>query len=251
MWRRVRHQFSISAPRMAVRTHLPWPWRAALLLALVAIVGGMWWWGYDFGQFFSGFNRKEIEARIESLTTENAKLAGEAAGLRAHNSEFESELAMTRGSQATLSRQGQELAQENAQLKEELAFLQKLVADSSKLTGVSIQRLSAARERDDAWHYSLLLVRGGNPRDEFQGQVTLQAALGVPSPGDGAPRPVTLTLPDDQPETAAPLMLRFKYYQRLEGTFRVPPGARLTGLTARVFENGAATARATRTLTNP
>ena len=236
---------------MAVRTHLSWPWRAALLLALAATVGGMWWWGFDFGQIFSGFNRKETEARLETLTTENAKLTGEAATLRARNSELESELAMTRGSQATLTRQGQELAQENAQIKEELAFLQKLVADSSKLTGVSVQRLSAERESDDAWHYSLLLVRGGNPRDEFQGQVTLQATLGVVTPGGAAPRFVTVTLPDDQPESAAPLALRFKYYQRLEGTLKVPPGARLVSMTAKVFENGVAMPRATRTLTNP
>jgi len=56
-WRRVRRHFSISAPRMAVRTHLPWPWRAAIAASLLALVGGMWWWGFDFGQIFGGFNR--------------------------------------------------------------------------------------------------------------------------------------------------------------------------------------------------
>jgi hypothetical protein len=251
IWRRVRHQFSISAPRMAVRTHLPWPWRAAVLLALVATVAGMWWWGFDFGQIFSGFDRKETEARLVALTEENVKLNGEAAGLRARNSELESELAMTRGSQATLTRQSQELAQENSQIKEELAFLQKLVVDSNKLAGVAIQRLTAERERDDTWRYSLLLVRGGSPRDEFQGQVSLQATLAAVTAGGAAPRQITVNLPEDQPATAAPLALRFKYYQRVEGTFQVPPGAKLASLTARVFEGGATSPRATRTLTNP
>ena len=49
---------------MAVRTHLPWPWRAAILAALVVLVAGMWWWGFDFGQIFGGFNRKAIESRL-------------------------------------------------------------------------------------------------------------------------------------------------------------------------------------------
>ena len=89
IWRRVRHHFSISAPRMAVRTHLPWPWRAALGLAIVAIIAGMWWWGFDFGQIFSGFNRKEIEAQLATLEADNAKLArrgGHAAGAGRPNS---------------------------------------------------------------------------------------------------------------------------------------------------------------------
>ena len=59
----------------------------------------------------------------------------------------------------------------------------------------------------------------------------------------------TLTLPDDQPDSHAPLTLRFKYYQRIEGTLALPPGARLQSLTARAYEDGNATPRATRSLT--
>ena len=71
---------------------------------------------------------------------------------------------------------------ENAQLKEELAFLQKLVSDSSKQVGLQIQRLAVERDGDDMWRYSLLIVRGGSPKDEFEGKSSLQAAL-TPVPG--------------------------------------------------------------------
>ena len=98
---------------------------------------------------------------------------------------------MTAGAQATLSKQALELMAENTQLKEELSFLQKLVADSNKQGGLSIARLTVERERDDAWHYSVLVVRGGNPRDEFEGALTLQASVqpaggGGRGPADGA-----------------------------------------------------------------
>ena len=49
---------------MAVRSRLPWPWRVVAGIVVVAVIGGMWWWGFDFGQFFGGVNRPEIEARI-------------------------------------------------------------------------------------------------------------------------------------------------------------------------------------------
>jgi hypothetical protein len=250
LWRRLRQHFSIDAPRMAVRSHLPWPWRAVVGVALLAIVGGMWWWGFDFGQILGGFNRKEVDAKLVALETEAETLRTDAAQLRARSSRLESELAMTQGAQATLTRQAAELSSENTQLKEELAFLQKLVADSNKATGLSIQRLAVERERDDVWHFSLLVVRGGNPRDEFEGTVSLQAAL-APAPGTAAVRPAVLALPEDQPDVAPALKLRFKYYQRLEGSFRVPPGAMVRSLTARAFESGQAVPRATRNAAAP
>jgi hypothetical protein len=91
--------------------------------------------------------------------------------------EQETELAMASGKEATLSKQALELSAENAQLKEELAFLQQLVADSSKQVGLSIQRLTVERESDDSWRYRILLVRGGSPKEEFIGNVTMQVTL--------------------------------------------------------------------------
>ena len=247
-WRRVRQHFGISAPRMAVRAHLPWWGRGALLAALLAIIGGMWWWGFDFGQIFGGFNRKEVEARLVALEAESAKLRTEATELRARNSTLESELGMTRGAQETLSKQSTELSGENAQLKEELAFLQKLVSDSSKQTGLTIQRLSAERDNDDMWHYNLLVVRGGSPKDEFEGNMVLQVGLTPVAGAAPGTRGMTLTLPEDQPETRSALGLKFKYYQRLEGRFRIPAGMRVTSISARAFESGQNGPRATRTL---
>jgi hypothetical protein len=247
-WRRVRRSFGISAPRMAVRTHLPWWGRSAVVITLVAIIAGMWWWGFDFGQIFGGFNRKEVEAKLLTLETENTKLKAEGTELRARNSTLDSELAMARGSAEAQQKQSVELSGENAQLKDELAFLQKLVSDSSKQIGLQMQRLSVERDSDEMWHYNLLVVRGGSPKDEFEGNVIIQATL---APAPGAPagtHGMILTLPDDQPEAKAALNLKFKYYQRVEGRFRVPPGMRVTAVTARAFESGQANARATRTL---
>jgi hypothetical protein len=242
-WRRVRQHFGISAPRMAVRTHLPWWGRGAILAALLAVIAGMWWWGFDFGQIFGGFNRKEVEQRLATLETDAARFRAESIELRARNSTLESELAMTKGTQDGLSRQLTELSGENAQLKEELAFLQKLVSDSSKTVGLQIQRIVVEPDGDDTWRYSLLIVRGGSPKDEFVGKVALQANV----TGGEAPARI-IHLPEDDPDTASALLLKFKYYQRVEGRFRVPPGARVTSVAVRAYETGQEAPRATRSL---
>jgi len=249
-WRRVRQQFSIDAPRMAVRSRLPWPWRAVVGATLLAVIAGMWWWGFDFGQIFGVVARRETEARIAALEAENEGLRAESAQLRSKTTQQEIELAMTSGAQASLSKQAQELSTENAQIKEELAFLQKLVADSNRQVGLSIQRLSVERERDDAWHYSVLLVRGGGPKDDFEGSVTLQATVQPTTPG-GATRPAIVSLPDEEPGSIAALKVKFKYYQRLEGSIPVPQGSVVHAVTVRVFESGQASPRATRSLVIP
>jgi hypothetical protein len=250
-WRRMRLHFGISAPRMAVRTHLSWPWRAALVATLIAIVAGMWWWGFDFGQVLGGMNRRETEARIATLETEATQLRNEAAQLRASSSRLESELAMREGAQTALSKQAAELQNENSQLKEDLVFLQKLVADSNKQVGLSIQRLAVERVRDDLFRYSMLVVRGGNPAADFDGSLAMQVTVQPAPTGGGLARPVVLSLPDEQPDLAAALKLNFKYYQRVEGTFRVSPGAQVRSVTARAFEDGQANPRATRSLDFP
>jgi hypothetical protein len=154
---------------------------------------------------------------------------------------------MSRGAEQALAQQVAELAAENVQLKDETTFLQKLVADSSN-QGLSIPKFSIDREGDSTYRYSLIVVRGGNPRGEFEGHVWLQAEL---TPDAPATTGQTVTLPEDQPDSKAALLLKFKYYQRVEGTLRVPPGLKLTALTAKAYENGNATPRVTRTLMNP
>jgi hypothetical protein len=251
LWRRVRQHFGISAPRMAVRTALSWPWRALAVVTLLVVIGGMWWWGFDFGQIFGGFNRREVEAKLAAIETEAVQLRAEVAELRVKSTALDSELGIAKGAEATLGKQVRELQSENSQLKEELVFLQKLVADSNKQVGLQIQRLSVERLRDDQFRYSLLVVRGGNPTAAFEGHLTLAATVIPPATAGATPRPTVTALPDDQPDTAAPLKLNFKYYQRVEGSFRVPPGSQLRSLTARAFEDGQASPRATRSLNLP
>ena len=97
------------------------------------------------------------------------------------------------------------------------------------------------------WRYSVLIVRGGSPKDEFVGNVVLRATIGNAAPGTDVPTRV-IQLPEDEPEAIPTLKLKFKYYQRVEGRFRVPPGTRVVAVAVRAYESGQNMPRATRTL---
>jgi hypothetical protein len=244
----VRRDLGIGAPRLAVRAPRS-RWTALVaVLAVALVLTGLWWAGYDFGGLAGGPNRRDLEARIATLEGDAARAKSESTELRTRNSELETELAMTRGTQEALTRQASELAAENAQVKEELAFLQKLFADTKGPGGVTITRLTAERDSAEQLRYALLVVRGGSG-DDYKGSVVLQATVVPADPSSAAVQ--TVTLPDDQPEAAGTLKLRFKYYQRVEGVLRLPTGTRVTALTARVYEDGSTMPRATRTLSIP
>jgi hypothetical protein len=240
--RRVRQTFGISAPRMAVKTRLSWRWRLPAIVGVLTLVAGMWWWGFDFGKLPAGFDRDAVAPPEAPTEPDVAAIRAENARLSSRVVELESDLNVARGAQETLSRQALELQNENTQMKEELAFLRKLFSDTGKPGSLTIQRLSAEKDREDVYRFSMLVVRGGNPSHEFSGRLSLLASVAA----DG--RSVTLTLPDDQPDTAAALTLKFKYYQRVEGTFHIPAGGQLRSLQARVLESGQSTPKATRSL---
>ena len=250
VWRRVARHFSISAPRMAVRTHLGWPWKALSWLLLAGVIGGMWWWGFDFGQILGGFNRQEIEQRMATLQADAATAQAEATSLRARNAELESDLAMMRGLQGTLARQVADRERDNAAMKEEVNFLQAFFDGASK-PGLTIQRVAVDSNGSEVARYSVLVVRGGNPKQDFEGHVALAVDL-APAGGaaEGAARR-TLQVPAVVGPGPHPLALKFKYYQRLEGTFPIPAGYAVRAVTAHAYEAGSASPRATRALTLP
>ena len=87
--RRLRHTFGISAPRMTVRTHLSWRWKIPAIVALLSLVVGMWWWGFDFGQLLGGSNRGEVAEKRGKLENDVAQFREENAKLRARAAQLD------------------------------------------------------------------------------------------------------------------------------------------------------------------
>ena len=67
---------------------------------------------------------------------------------------------------------------------------------------------------------------------EFQG--TLQFVLNL----EQGERKLVLTLPAENEKNVKEYQVNFKYFQRVEGTFKVAPDAVVKSLQIRVFENG-------------
>jgi hypothetical protein len=243
--RQLRKHFGVSAPKLSVKTHVAWPWRALGIGCALAIVGWMVWTGFDAGRLLGGFYKSEAEERRTQLEAQVGTLSEENRKFLSRVTRLESEAQMAKGAQDSLTRQALALQTENTQLKEELSYLQQLVAGNSKEGAITVQRASVERDGPERIRVRMLVVQGGARGVPFTGQLS----IGLELQQEG--RHQHLNLPDEQPETAMALKLNFTYYQRIDVAVKVAQEATVRTLQARVFQAGSGQPRVTQTMNLP
>jgi hypothetical protein len=231
--RALQRKFGISAPRVAVRAHVPWYWRWLGYVALGAVVVGVGWTTYDYGMELAGFRQSEAARAHAKLQEEIKQRASENAELRSQVTAAERQMQIERATYGDLAKQVKSLSDENAALREDLAFFQSLMTVGGKEGALSVNRFRVQPEAlPGEYRYRLLLVQTGQRVKEFQGK--LQFVLNLQQ-GD---RKFVLTLPAEGEKDVKEYEVSFKFFQRVEGTFKVAPGAVVKSLQVRVFENG-------------
>ncbi len=235
--KRFRQRFGISAPRMTVQTHVAWYWRMLGLVVVLSCSFALAAWIYDAGRRFAGFDSSEAQQELSQLRENIGKLTKEAEGLRASVNASESKLQIERTAQTQLARQVKAMEDENARLKEDLAFFENLIPSEHRDNTLLINRFRVdAGALPGEFRYRLLLLQGGRRDKPFQGSLQLLVTL------QEGNKDAIITLPEAG--AAQVYKISFKYFQRVEGTFRVAPGAHVKMVRVRIFEDGSSQARA-------
>lgn len=239
---KLRQRFGIAAPKVSVRTHVPWYLRWLVLAVLVAFSAALAAWMYEAGRRYSGFDRGEAETALAATRRELDAARAELERLRALANAADSKLSIERTAQQKLAQQIRALEGDNARLREELAIFESMLSsDSAAAASVSIVRFKV--EPDAApgeYRYRLLLLAPSTRRTrDFQGRYELVVGL------TEAGRSAMMTFPGSTDSEAAGFRLAFKHFQRVEGTFKVNPKARPESVQVRVYETGTEHPRAT------
>lgn len=236
--KKFRQRFGISAPRMTVQTHVAWYWRMLGLVVVLSCSFALAAWMYDAGRRFAGFDRSEAEQELSLLREAVGRLSQETAVLRAGVNASESKLQIERSAQTQLGKQVKALEDENARLKEDLAFFENLIPSEHRDNTLLINRFRVdPGALPGEFRYRLLLLQGGRRDKPFQGNLQLLVTL------QQGGKDAIITLPEEG--AAQAYKISFKYFQRVEGTFRVSADARVKMVQVRIFETGSAQVRAT------
>ncbi len=235
--------FGISAPRMDVRAAIPWYVRWLGLIALALVILMLSRVAYDFGKKFAGFDQSEADSEVQRLGASNAKMQQELERLRGERPQSERQLQMERATYTDLVKQMKTLTEENAGLKEDLAFFQTLMPSGGKEGGVAVNRFLVQNDAlPGEYRYRLLLTQSGQRTKDFQGRLEFVVNLQQDN------KKIIMTLPPEDDKDGKGYKLNFRFYQRVESTFRVAPNAVVKSIQVRVFENGSGEPRLTQTV---
>jgi len=234
---KLRQRFGITAPKVAVRMHLPWYLRWLAILALLAAGGILSFAIYDatvgFGWRERSAQQQERAALLSALETARAELERR----RFSSDAAESRLSIERTAQQKLAQQVRSLEMENAKLREDLAIFETMLSGGSRGgSPLAIRRFTVEPLAKGEYRYRLIVLASGAARSAFRGRYELLVRTG----GTGR----IMTVPDPAGSAAASFVLEFKHFQRVDGTFQVPEPARAESVEVRVYEAGSGQVRA-------
>jgi hypothetical protein len=228
-WKLLRRRLSISAPRMNVRSQLPWPLRWAALALMLGFSGAIALWAFEFGRDIAGLDR-DARSEVARLRDEAVRLRDERDRAQAIANTAESLLKAEQAAQQHLAQQLRQAESEVLSLREDLGFFERLLpagSDGLALRGVQVEPLEPGQLR-----LRMLVMQSGKGA-EFRGryEVTLTGTL------DGRP----WSAPADAKA------LSVKQYARIEGLIEHPPHAVVKTVQVRVSDNNGGV-RATQTV---
>lgn len=236
-------RFGITAQRMAVRAHVPWYWRVLTLAAFGVILVGVAWATYQYGMELAGFRQSESARELGRLREDLRQRDAALAEMKSSVAASERQRQIDRATYGDLERQVKTLSAENAALREDLEFFQSLMAAESRATALTVNRFRVRPASvPGEYRYRLLLVQTGQRVGEFKGK--LQFVLNLEQ-GD---RKYVLMLPPENEKNVRDYELSFKFFQRIQGTFKVSPDAVVKSMQVRVFEKGATQPKLTQTV---
>ncbi len=242
-WKLWVSNLSVSGPRVAVRTQLPWPLRALLALIALSLAFAAGLASSEIVRGVGRTERAEQGAEPDRLRSQLAQALADRDREAAAAVNWENRLKVERSSQEQVRVQVKMLEDENARLKGDLAFFESLLPMPVDAKGVVIRSFRVQADAEpSSLRYRLLVQQSGKPERDFVGEVTLTINL-----QDGG-RSAVVQLPDSAMPSAGPAPLSFRHYQRLEGNFPVPAGATVRSVVVRIRSDGETRAQQTFTM---
>ena len=232
-------RLTISAPRMAVRSAMPWPFRWAVAAIVLGFCAAIALWAFEFGKDIAGLDHgtKEelvrMHAEMDVLRADLAKAIDQRDTAQSIANTAGTLVNVGKASEEKLMEQVKQLQAENQILRDDLGFFEKLIP-STGAEGVAIRGLQAEIQNGKDLKWQALVIQANKNAASFNGRLELVFS------GLLNGKPWTLSLP------GGPQAFSMKQYGRLQGVLEVPPQVIVKSVVAKVLDG--TTVRATQNL---
>lgn len=220
-WKLLRRRLSVSAPRMIVRSHLPWPLRWALAAVVLGFSAAIALWAFELGKDIAGLDR-DLHAEARELRREVLRLRGELDAVQSVANTAESLLRAERSALEAVQQQLRQTESESLALKADLGFFETLLPAQGD--ALAVRGLQAEAAGPGQLRYQLLVMQSGKSPAPFTGryEVTLAGTRGGRAWSQA------------MPEGGLPLQLR--QYMRVDGIVDHPPEAVVQTVQVRILD---------------
>lgn len=224
-------RWSVGAPRMTIKNHLPWPLRAVFIAIVLGLGGAIALWTYDQGRNFTGFKPAVTKEQYADLQNQLESVRKERDRFQATVNAADSQRNIEHALQAQLSEQIKGLQAENSRLKDDLSFFESLLPTDKGMQGVTIRRFRVEMIEPTQLHYQILIMQGGRHIPDFAGNY--QLVLTLVEKGKSA----MMTFPKSG--ATDKFTLSFPHYQRVEGMLTIPEGVIVKSVQVKILQKGA------------
>lgn len=222
--RNIRRHFGIAAPRLVVRSHVPWPWFALLGSLLLILVVVLVWLAMQRNE--SGEMGREVQTLRQLLQEHDEELGM----LRATAGTRQNAVSIERATQQQLLARIQNLERENGVLKEDILLFERLIPVVGEDAAVRIENFRVMHDGGGRYRYRILLAfQPDRQSPEFRGRLQLAVSFML------AGKEQQVLLPDKR-VVAGEYQLELKHFLRREGVFELPLGAQVKAVEARVLQ---------------
>ena len=226
-FRLLRRRLTISAPRMSVRSAMPWPLRWAVAAIMLGFCAAIALWAFEFGRDIAGLENggqaemQQLRAQVEALKTDLDKAHEQRDQAQSIANTAGTLVAAEKASSETVNAQVKHLEAENRRLRDDLGFFEKLIpADSTD--AVAIRGLQAEAVDNGKIRWQVLVIQSKKNAPELVGKLEIMlTGLSNGKPWTGS----VSTMP-----------LKIMQYGRLEGSLDIPAQVTVKGLTAKVVD---------------
>ena len=222
-------RLTVSAPRMSVRSALPWPFRWAVIAIVFGFCAAIGLWAFEFGKEIAGLDSghketlQQARLALDALQIENQTLKSERDKAQSISNTASTVLTSEKVIQERLAEQNQQLRSENQSLRDDLGFFEQLIPTAGA-GGLAIRGLQAELRNGRDIKWQVLVIQSLKNAPEFNGRLEL-TFVGLQNG-----KPWSVSLPGGAQG------LRLKQYGRLEGVFELPAQTVVKGVTAKVLE---------------
>jgi hypothetical protein len=230
--RLLRRRLTISAPRMSVRSALPWPFRWAIFAIVLGFCAAIGLWAFEFGKDIAGLdgnvNDELTKTRAELVVLRTELADAKQARDKAQSIADTAQTVMTteRSAQEGLQAQNKQLDADNRRLKDDLGFFEKLIP-STGAEGIAVRGLQAEMLNGRQVKWQVVVMQSQKNAPEFSGRLEVSFA------GTLNGKPWQAGMPGGAQD------LKFRQYGRTEGVFDMPPEATVKTVSVKVLDGTA------------